>query len=280
MSSWLQRFIGGGILTGRDREAERAEEDGEALEALMSMAYDAAESGDYETAVGVWRPLADQGWPPRALSNLGACYVDGLGVERDLVRAASLFRRAAEAGDAIAQRNLATLHFKGEGGVPQDDAAAMELYELAAEQGDAAAQDMLSWMLLEGHAGESDPRAARRWALAAAEQDVASSMTRLGLIAHNALGMERDPEEAARWWYEAARRGDADGQAMLGAALHLGSGVEKDDRAALIWLLRAAQGGSPLAASFIGSVRSALGPDEIEAAEAVARRPPLQEAPA
>lgn len=275
--SWLRRILGTGVLSDQEREAElRAEED-EDVAALMNMAYEAAERGDYETAVGVWAPLAQNGWPPRAISNLGACYVEGLGVTRDLAKAAELFARGSQAGDAVSQRNLATLHFKGEGGVDQDDEAALGLFRAAAEQGDAAAQDMLSWMLLEGQASAPDYEGARQWALAAAEQGVASAMTRLGLIAHNALGMEREPVEAARWWYEAARRGDPDGQAMLGASLHLGSGVEKDDRAALVWLTRAAQGGSPLAGSFITAVRAALAPEDIAAAEAAAAQPPVQE---
>jgi TPR repeat protein len=275
--SWLRRLLNAGPMSEQEREAELRAEEEQDVAALMDMAYEAAERGDYETAVGVWGPLAENGWPPRAISNLGACFVEGLGVPRDLARAAELFARGAQAGDAVSQRNLATLHFKGEGGLEQDDEAALGLFRQAAEQGDAAAQDMLSWMLLEGQVGAPDYEGARQWALAAAEQGVASAMTRLGLIAHNALGMEREPIEAARWWYEAARRGDADGQAMLGASLHLGSGVEKDDRAALVWLTRAAQGGSPLAGSFMSAVREALTPEEIAAAEAAAALPPARE---
>lgn len=267
--NWFQRILG-----ARDEDPQELQQEQELgdVAALMDMAYDAAAAGDYATAIGVWRPLAESGWP-RAQSNLGACHSEGLGVPRDLEQAAHWFGLAVDSGDPVGQRNLATLHFKGEGGVPQDDAAAASLFRLAAEQDDAAAQDMLSWMLLEGQGSEADPVEARRWALAAAERGVASSMTRLGLIAHNALGMERDPDEAARWWYEAARRGDADGQAMLGAALHLGGGVDKDDRAALVWLIRADAGGSALAASFLGSVREALTPEEVRTAEAAARRP-------
>lgn len=267
--NWFEK-----ILRPRDddREARAEAEEADDVGALMDMAYDAAASGDYATAIGVWRPLADSGWP-RAQSNLGACYSEGLGVERDLGEAARWFQLAVTSGDPVGQRNLATLHFKGEGGVAQDDGAAIALFRQAAEQGDAAAQDMLSWMLLEGQGSEADPVEARRWALAAAEQGVATSMTRLGLIAHNALGMERDPVEAARWWFEASRRGEPDGQAMLGAALHLGGGVERDDRSALVWLLRAEAGGSALAASFLATVRNALSPEDERAAEAAARRP-------
>ncbi|WP_020178381.1 tetratricopeptide repeat protein [Methylopila sp. M107] len=275
MVTWLQRFFGRG---NPEDEPSEEEQETDEIDALMDMAFKAAQRGDYQTAIGVWRPLAKEKWP-RAMSNLGACYAEGLGVPRNIDKAARLFSSASEAGDSVGRRNLATLYFKGEGGVEQDDQRAAELFELAAGQGDAAAQDMLSWMMLEGQGVEYDPTEAREWALAAAEQGVATSMTRLGLIAHNALGMDRDAEEAARWWYEAARRGEADGQAMLGAALHLGAGVEQDDRAAMIWLLRAEQGGSALAAAFMATVREALSPAQLKTATDAARKrlPPLDD---
>lgn len=266
---WLRRLFG---TRDPDEEDDGAQQDVDDIDALMEMASKAAARGDWSTALGVWRPLAEQDWP-RAQANLGSCYAEGLGVAQDIGKAAGWFRRAARSGDVVGARNLANLYFKGEGGVPQDDERAAELFELAAEQGDAQSQDMLSWMLLEGEGVEPDLEAARIWALAAAEQGVASSMTRLGLMAQNALGMHRDAEEAARWWYEAARRGDADGQALLGGALHLGHGVQQDDRAALIWLLRAEAGGSALAGTYVDEIRAALTPEQEAAAIAASRRP-------
>jgi hypothetical protein len=115
-------------------------------------------------------------------------------------------------------------------GVGPDYVRAAALYRAAAEQGDGPAQDMLSSMLLDGEVAEPDPAEAQRWALAAAEQGMVSSMTRLGKMFHDALGVDRDPAEAARWWRRAAERGDADGQTLLGAALHLGAGVTRDER--------------------------------------------------
>src|SRR5262249_8971488 len=154
--------------------------------------------------------------------------------------------------------------FKGEG-VAQDNARAATLYRAAAEQGDAQAQDMLSWMLLEGEG--ADPVDARRWAEAAAAQDVASSMTRLGMIYHNALGTVRDADQAALWWRRGATRGDADGQAMLGAAYYLGAGVPRDSLDAMTWLLRARAGGSPLANQFFNAVRAGLSAEQAAEAE-------------
>lgn len=260
MNNWLDVILGGPSET----EDEQFQGD---VEALLAEALEAAAEGRYEEAFAIWRPLAETG-VARAQSNLGACYVEGLGVERDPDEAVEWFTRGAEAGDAAGQRSLAALHFKGQAGLEQDDDAAFELYGLAAAQGDALSQDMLSWMLLEGRGAGPDPVEARRWALAAAEQGVPTSMTRLGLIAHNALGMERDRKEAARWWVEAARRDEPDGQAMLGAALHLGSGVARDDRAALHWLLLASAQGSALAEPFVGPARANLSDAEVREVEA------------
>jgi len=236
----------------------------------MAAAYDAAGRGDYATALEIWTPLAHAG-VGRAQNNIGACFSEGLGVERDPKLAERWLALAAAGGDPVGQRNLASLYFKGDG-VAQDNARAAELYRSAAEQGDAQAQDMLSWMLLEG-AVDSDYPEARRWAEAAAAQGIASSMTRLGMIFHNALGVERDAAQAAAWWQRGAERGDADGQAMLGAAHYLGAAVARDPVAALTCLIRARAGGSPLATQFFNAARATLSADEIAEAERRAALP-------
>ena len=242
----------------------------------MAQAYDAADHGDYEKALSIWTPLAHAG-VARAANNIGACFSEGLGVPRDMKLAERWLTVAAEAGDPVGQRNLASLYFKGEGegeGVAQDNARALALYRAAAEQGDGPAQDMLSWMLLESEDVTPDYLEARRFAEAAAAQGIASSMTRLGMIHHNALGVERDAVEAAKWWRRAAALGDADAQAMLGAAYHLGMGVERDAMTALVWLIRARDGGSALAPRFFDAARATLSADDIAEAERRASLPP------
>jgi TPR repeat protein len=158
---------------------------------LMAEARAAAEAGDYAGALALWEPLAHAG-VARAQNNIGACFSEGLGVERDHDLALRWLSLAAEGGDPVGQRNLATAYFRGLG-VASDGARAAELYRLAAEQGDGPAQDMLSWMLLEGRPMPADPGEARRWALAAAGNGVAAAMARLGMLHHGAIGVERDP---------------------------------------------------------------------------------------
>ena len=236
---WLDRFL---------RSSPSKELGSSETGAEMASALAAAQAGDYERALILWEPMARAG-NARAQNNIGACFAEGAGVERNPDLAVKWLTSAAEGGDPVAQRNLAALYFKGEG-VEPDELRAATLYRSAAGQGDGPAQDMLSWMLLDGAVIERDVAGARRFALAAAAQGVAAAMTRIGMLYHNALGGERDPAEAVRWWRRGAEAGDADGQAMLGAALHLGSGVERDPIEAFVWLTRAARRRQPARGAF------------------------------
>lgn len=69
----------------------------------------------------------------------------GDGVERDAVRAAELYCRAARYGDAEAQFNLAWM-LTNSRGIQRDDAQAAHLFAAAAEQGLVQAQNMLRAM--------------------------------------------------------------------------------------------------------------------------------------
>ncbi|MCP5286085.1 MAG: transglycosylase SLT domain-containing protein [Burkholderiaceae bacterium] len=69
----------------------------------------------------------------------------GDGVERDPLRAAELYCRAARYGDAEAQFNLAWMLTNGRG-IQRDDAQAAHLFAAAAEQGVRQAQNMLRAM--------------------------------------------------------------------------------------------------------------------------------------
>src|SRR5215813_1146065 len=67
-------------------------------------ALDAAERHDYATAIGLWRPLADQGEVDAQL-NLGVMYENGWGVTQNHLRAHVWFSLAAARGDRDAATN-------------------------------------------------------------------------------------------------------------------------------------------------------------------------------
>jgi TPR repeat protein len=89
----------------------------------------AYQKGDYDAALQVWRPLAEQG-DAMAQLNLGFMYDQGYGVPQDFQQAIKWYRRAAEQGNDRAQYNLGLMYDNGDG-VPQDYVQAHMWYDLA-----------------------------------------------------------------------------------------------------------------------------------------------------
>ena len=66
--------------------------------------------------------------------NLGACYKNGIGVEKDPAEAVKWYRKAADQGIAKAQYNLGACYESGTG-VERDPAEAARWFRMAADQG-------------------------------------------------------------------------------------------------------------------------------------------------
>ena len=90
--------------------------------------------GDYQTALRLWRLLADEGIAT-AQYNLGFMYAKGQGVDEDYAEAVKWFHEAADQGFATAQATLGLIYYEGQG-VPQDYVQAHMWFNLAAGQGD------------------------------------------------------------------------------------------------------------------------------------------------
>lgn len=122
---------------------------------------DAYEAGDYATALGEWRPLAEQG-DVIAQLGLGLMYANGQGVLQDHAEAVRWYRLAAEQGFAPAQSNLGLSYHIGQG-VLQDYTEAVRWYRLAAAQGLAHAQASLGDMHYHGRGVLKDFVVAHMW---------------------------------------------------------------------------------------------------------------------
>ncbi len=127
-------------------------------------AYD---SGDYETALAEWQPLAEAG-DASGQFGLGLLYANGFGVDLDDTQALRWYGLAAEQGHAQAQCNLAVMYANG-WGVPQNDDEAFKWYILAAEQGVVEAQSAVAKMYLRGFGVAQDNVQAHKWFNIAAE---------------------------------------------------------------------------------------------------------------
>ena len=170
-------------------------------------------------------------------------YANGLGVP-DTTLAQEDYettRRAAEQGDAAAQRTLGVMYAEGQG-VQQDDTEAVRWYRLAAEQGDAAAQRNLGGMYGAGQGVQQDYTEAVRWLRLAAEQGDAAAQTGLGMMYAEGQGVQEDDTEAVRWFRLAAEQGDAMAQIFLGLFAATGiEGVALDQAEADRWFRLAAE---------------------------------------
>src|SRR5258708_17502369 len=93
-------------------------------------------------------------------------------------------RRAAEAGDALAQNNLGAAHAFGRG-VARSNEEAAKWFAVAAKAGFAPAQSNLGYLYEKGLGVDQDYAAALRLYRAAAEGANAQAKSRIGLFYEN-----------------------------------------------------------------------------------------------
>jgi TPR repeat protein len=175
--------------------------------------------------------------------NLGKCYKYGRGVEKDVIKAADLFAKAADQGHVAAQLNLGYRCYRSGRGVEKDEARAVELFAKAAEQGDARGLCNLGLCYDNGTGVEKDEARAVELYAKAAEQGEATAQRNLGVCYANGRGVAKDEARAAELYAKAAEQGDATGQSNLGVCYENGRGVEKDERRAAELYARAAEQG-------------------------------------
>jgi TPR repeat protein len=112
--------------------------------------------GDFETALVVFRPLAEKG-DAKAQSILGLMYSYGEGVPVDYRESARWYRRAAEQNSSVAQYNLGMLYLEGKG-VSQNTDEAIKWLTNAADGGHFRARSELAKLPPTMTTAESEPR--------------------------------------------------------------------------------------------------------------------------
>src|SRR5947209_11491591 len=104
---------------------------------------------DYQTALKLLQPLADQG-NAEAQTDIGLMYENGEGVVKDYAEAMKWFRMAADRGNTDAQANVCGLSMDGHDTVPKDYARALQCFHRLADQGDKGAQEYIGMMYENG----------------------------------------------------------------------------------------------------------------------------------
>lgn len=145
-----------------------------------------------------------------------ACkYKEGRDVPQDYARAATLFRKAAEAGNANAEFNLALLYQNGQG-VEQDSNEALNWARKSADQNNAAGQTLLGAMYESGEGVSQDEAAAADLYNKAAYQGYPWAESLLANMYMSGRGnLEQDYVLAYKWFSRAASSGDETARSAL-----------------------------------------------------------------
>ena len=140
---------GEGVPKDRNEAEKWFKMSSEQSDAFMSYNH-----GDFETALRVYRPLAEKG-QVLAQYILGLMYANGHGVPESYPEGLKWLTKAAEQGEAKAQFSVGVIYFKGLG-MAKNYAEAFKWYKRAADQGNATAQYNLGAMYAKGQTVPQD----------------------------------------------------------------------------------------------------------------------------
>jgi TPR repeat protein len=201
---------------------------------------------DYDRAMMLYRKASEAG-SAIAASGVGFLYYYGRGVAQDHNEARKWFEKGAAAGNALAMNNLGFSYEKG-GGVAQDYTEARKWYEKAAALGNALAMVNLGQLYHHGRGVTQDYKGARKWYEKGATLGNALAMNNLGVLYVQGAGIAQNFAEARKWYEKAAALENALAMRNLGDLYAGGRGVARDRTEARKWYQKAADAGDEEAA--------------------------------
>ena len=167
---------------------------------------------------------------PTAQDCLGDVYNEGmvkLNIQPDAQKALHWYQKAIEQDYTVAMVDLGLCYSNG-GCLPLDDIKAAELFRQAAEAGDERGQYFLSDEYLQGDGVEQNDVEAFNWSQKSAEQGFPPAMNQLGEYYFYGIGTDQNFEKAVEWLQKAHYEGNhCSAQYLLGVCHELGYGVEQ-----------------------------------------------------
>jgi TPR repeat protein len=157
-------------------------------------------SHDYRQAALYFRKAADAGYAP-AQYNLALLYASGRGVDMDRAEALRLFHLAASGGSARALHALGAMRLVGRG--VDDRSAAIACFSKGAETGDAGALCCRGVLMLESASSPDSAAAGLADVKAAAQAGNPIAQYDLGIAYAEGRGPAMDLPEAIRWLRDA-----------------------------------------------------------------------------
>lgn len=191
---------------------------------------------DISNAMLMYRRAAYKG-DGFALNCLGDCHYYAKGIPRNYKEALDNYRKSANAGYALGQRNFANFF------VNEFDGGIYDYYLPLAQDGDAESQYRLGMLLYYGKDCIANIKAATEWLEKSAEQGFAYAQLALGRIYLNGNGVAQDLKLAKEYIDKAVAARVIDAWNVLAAYYANDSNPDKDLKRAYEHELRAALAG-------------------------------------
>ncbi len=223
-------------------------------DALYQEAVKYYQNKDYAHAVEYYQKAAEKG-DARAQCELGCCYENGEGVEKNMTKAFELHKQAAQAGNAKAQQRLAYFYYNG-WVVSKDVKTAVKYFEQAADNGDPVASLFLGVGYYSGEfeGVKQNYELAVKYLELPAERDVEIAQSYLAQCYFFGNGVSKNYSKAVELSQKPAENGDVPAQYILGSCYFSGDGVNQDYAQAAKWLEKAALAGLAMAQAKLGTL--------------------------
>lgn len=152
---------------------------------------------------------------------LGALYLNGWGVERNIELALENYKMAAALGDEVAMNQIGFI-FLGNDAIDANPEQAFYWFNEAAQKGSDVGMNNLAYCYQHGIGVKQDEEIAAEWYKKAAELGYVDAMYELGAYYQNVL---IDSDKAKMWYQKAAELGHAEAINCLGVIY---SDIEED----------------------------------------------------
>lgn len=173
-----------------------------------------------------------------AMCDLGDCYYDGEGVEKNMGLAVKWLTKAADSGMVKAQAAIGVVYYRGEEGLEQNYALSEKYLLMAAERNFTKAQLFLAYL----YASMEDYDKALLWARKTESVEPEANYL-LGDLYSNGFGVEQNKLEAFKNYEKAARAGHPDAQNIVGNYYFNGEDIKQDlNKAFNFYQMSSAQG--------------------------------------
>ena len=199
-----------------------------------------------DASVALVEEVCNSGCDGMALNHFGSMHWAGDGVAQDDQKAAELWQRAADMGNADAMANLGWCSTNCTG-MAKDGHTAFEWFQRAAKMGSTAAMNGLVWCFKNGAGVEKNNNKAQELAKLVPKAQSTRGLKALRML-EGSHGMARDADGAvALLKHSVARTRDNEAMWMLGVCCEFGIGTEQDVHRAEQLFKSAAQQGNTTA---------------------------------